>query len=228
MSHIRPVLVSLGLLTFSMAPAVAQNVCVHAADGAIVCGPVAPENKQSASPFDQPQPSVAQPSIPSSPAATPPAPPPSRAVRDAHRDVRPPKQAYRQPPPREFDRRPPPPRRVAHEDARRLQAERDRRPPRHLDREPPMRFSDIARRPHDRPRERVVMRSDRDMAPRQYESRLRELEREVHALRAEREQALRHVADRRPPPRELRRDERYAPPQRPPRNVARDRYSNED
>ena len=92
------------------------------------------------------------------------------------------------------------------------------------------RFSDIERRRYDRPRERVVTRSDRDLAPRQYESRLRELEREVHALRADREQALRHVADRRPPPRELRRDERerYAVPQRTPRRVARDRYSNED
>jgi hypothetical protein len=229
MRHIHPVLVSLGLLSFSLGPAAAQNVCVHAADGAIVCGPVAQENKSSANPFDQPQPGVAQPGLPSSPAAAP-GPPPNRAVRDAPRDVRPPKQAYRQPPPRELDRRPPPSRRIAREDVRQLQAERDHRPPRRLNREPPMRFTDVERRRQDRPRERVVMRSDREVAPRQYESRLRELEREVHALRADRERALRHVADRRPPPRELRRDERdrYALPQRPPRKVARERYSNED
>jgi hypothetical protein len=232
MRHIHPVLVSLGLLSFSLAPAAAQqNVCVHAADGAIVCGPVTPENKPStANPFDQPQPSVAQPSIPASPAAAPPPPPPSRAVRQTHRDAPPPRHAYRQPPLREFDRRPAPPRRVAHEDARQLQAEGNHRPPRRLDREPPMRFTDIERRRYDRPQERVAMRSERDMPPRQYENRLRELEREIHALRAEREQAMRHVADRRPPPRELRRDERdrYGPPPQPPRNVARDRYPNED
>ena len=46
------------------------------------------------------------------------------------------------------------------------------------------------------------------MDARRYDERLNELERELRALRGERE--------------------RYAMPQRPPRRVDRDRYSNED
>ena len=44
MRHIRYVLVSLVLLPCSIAAATAENVCVQAADGAIVCGPVASQN----------------------------------------------------------------------------------------------------------------------------------------------------------------------------------------
>jgi len=73
------------------------------------------------------------------------------------------------------------------------------------------------------------MHIDREMAARQYDNRLRELEREVRALQADRDMALRRTADRRPLPRDLRRDERYdAEPPRVHRRVARDRYSNED
>lgn len=63
-----------------------------------------------------------------------------------------------------------------------------------------------------------------------YDSRLRELEREVRALRADREVAMRRTADRRSPPRELRRDERerYAVSQRAPRRAPRDRYFDEN
>jgi hypothetical protein len=87
-------------------------------------------------------------------------------------------------------------------------------------------------------------RFDRNVAPpRQYEARLRELEREVHMLRGEREAVMRRGPDRRdvarqinrerpPPPRyadrEMRERERYAVPQRPPRQVDRGRYSEEN
>jgi len=86
-------------------------------------------------------------------------------------------------------------------------------------------------------------RFDRDVAPRQYEARLRELEREVRMLRADREGAMRRGPDRRetarqlyrerPPARyadqEMRERERYAVSQRAPRRPPpRDRYSNDD
>lgn len=41
MRHIGCVLASLVLLPWSLSVAAAENVCVHGADGAIVCGPVA-------------------------------------------------------------------------------------------------------------------------------------------------------------------------------------------
>lgn len=235
MHRVHPVLVSLVLLTFWIGAAAAQNgnVCVHAADGAIVCGPVAQNNKPDPSPFDQPQQAIAPPGNPVAPTAALPAaePRPLRRppVREATRAVRPPKHVYRQPPPREFDRHPPPPRRIAREDVRRREAERDHRPPPRVERERPVRLSEADRRRIDRNRERPPMHIDREMAARQYDNRLRELEREVRALQADRDMALRRTADRRPLPRDLRRDERYdAEPPRVHRRVARDRYSNED
>jgi len=235
MRHIRCVLVSLVLLPCSIGTVAAQNVCVHAADGAIVCGPVAQRNSSpTPSPFDQPPQGVtgvAQPSNPLPPAAE--LKPLHRpAVREATRGVRPPpaKHVYRQPPARELDRRPPPPRRIAREDVWRLQAERDHRPVRRVERERPIRYSEAERRRHEINRGRPLPRVDRDVVASRYDSRLRELEREVRALRSDREVAMRRTADRRPPPRELRRDERerYAVSQRAPRKAARDRYSDEN
>lgn len=234
MRHMRSLLLSLVLLPCSIGAVAAQNVCVQAADGAIVCGPVAQRNNNAApNPFDQPAQGpqgIAQPSNPLPPAAEP---KPLRGppVRQATRDVRPlpPKHVYRQAPPRELDRRPPPPRRLAREDVRRRDAERDRLPPRRVERERPIRYSEAERRRHD-VNERPLPRVDRNVVASRYDSRLRELEREVHALRAEREMAMRRTAERRPPPRELRRDERerYAVSQRAPRRAARDRYSDEN
>jgi hypothetical protein len=229
----RSLLLSLVLLPCSIGAVAAQNVCVQAADGAIVCGPVAQRNNNAApNPFDQPAQGIAQPNNPPPPAAES---KPLRAppVREATRDVRPPppKHVYRQPPPRELDRRPPPPRRLAREDVRRQEAERDRPPPRNVERGRPIRYSEAERRRHDVNNERPLPRVDRNVVASTYDNRLRELEREVHALRAEREIAMRRPADRRPPPRELRRDERdrYAVSQRPPpRRTARDRYSDDN
>ena len=232
MRHMRSLLLSLVLLPCSIGAGVAQNVCVQGADGAIVCGPVAQRNNNAApNPFDQPAQNIAQP-----PNALPPAaePKPLRAppMRQPARDVRPPptKNVFRQPPPRELDRRPPPPRRLAREDVRRQEAERDRPPPRGVERERPIRYSEAERRRHEINNERPLQRVDRNVVASRYDSRLRELEREVHALRAEREIAMRRTAERRPPPRELRRDERerYAVSQRAPRRAARDRSSDEN
>jgi len=224
MRHIRPVLVSLGLLSFSITAAAAENVCVHAADGAIVCGPVTSQNANpstnptpgpSANPSPSPSPSSgpsASPSknpfdlpattfVPQGDAAPPPAtarrPSLSHAPREAKRHVAPPKHVYRQPPPREFERRPPP-RRIAREDMLRREAERGHRPPPRLDRERPVRYSEAERRRHEVNRERPMPRFDRDgPPPRPYEARLRELEREVRMLRGEREAALRRGPERR-------------------------------
>ena len=233
MRHMRSLLLSLVLLPCSIGAVAAQNVCVQAADGAIVCGPVAAQRNNNAAPnpFDQPAQGIAQPTNPLPPAAEP---KPLRAppMREPTRDVRPPptENVYRQPPPRELDRRPPPPRRLAREDVRRREAERDRPPPRGVERERPIRYNEAERRRHEINNERPLPRVDRNVVASRYDSRLRELEREVHALRAEREIAMRRTADRRPPPRELRRDERerYAVSQRPPRRAARERYSDEN
>ncbi len=235
MRHMRSLLLSLVLLPCSIGAVAAQNVCVQAADGAIVCGPVAQRNNTAApNPFDQPAQGaqgIAQPGNPLPPATEPKSlrrPP----ARQAERDVRPPppKHVYRQPPARELDRRPPPPRRLAHEDVRRRDAEHDRPPPRRVERERPIRYSEAERRRHEINHERPLPRVDRNVVASRYDSRLRELEREVRALRADREVAMRRTADRRPPPRELRRDERerYAVSQRAPRKAARDRYSDEN
>ena len=269
MRHIRYVLVSLVLLPCSIAAATAENVCVQAADGAIVCGPVASQNTSpstipvpTSSPSATPSPA---PSTSASPAKTPfdlpattfvpqgdAAPLPAgtrrpslaRPAREATRNVSPPKHAYRQQPPREFDRRPPPAGRIAREDVRRREAERYRGPPPGYDRGRPVRYSEADRRGDEINRERPMPRFDRNVAPpRQYEVRLRELEREVRTLRGEREAAMRSGPDRRdvarqiyrerpPPPRyadrEMRERERYAAPQRPPRQVDRGRYSDEN
>ncbi len=207
MRHIPSVLLSLGLLTGSIGVAAAENVCVQAADGAIVCGPVA-QGKNSPSlstnPFDQPPQNFAPPAGAAPPSVAAHKPPPVRTVRETHRDASPPRHVYRQPPPRDLDRRPP--KRIAREDMRRLQAERDYRPPPHAERDRPVRYSDTERRRSERDRERMPPPRV-EMASR-YDARLRELEREVRALRVERE--------------------RYALSQRAPHRVARDRYSNDD
>jgi hypothetical protein len=207
MRHIRSVLLSLCLLTGSIGVAAAENVCVQAADGAIVCGPVA-QGKNSPSPspnpFDQPPQNYAPPAGAAPPSVAAHKPPPGRTIREAHRDTPPPRHVYRQPPSRDLDRHPP--RRIAREDVRRLQAERDHRPPPRAERERPIRYSDAGRRQFERDRER--MPPPRVEMANRYDARLRDLEREVRALRAERE--------------------RYALPQRAPHRVARDRYSNDD
>ncbi len=264
MRHIRYVLVSLVLLPCSIATAAAENVCVQAADGAIVCGPVATQNTSpstipaptpgpstSASPGKTPFDLPATTFVPQGDAAPLPAGTrrpslarPAREVarREATRNVPPPKHASRQRPPREFDRRPPPAGQIAREDVRRREAEQYRGPP--PDRGRPVRYSEADRRRHEINRERPMPRFDRGAAPpRQYEARLHELEREVRMLRGEREAATRRGPDRRdvarqiyrerpPPPRyadrEMRERERYAAPQRAPRQVDRGRYSNED
>jgi len=236
MRPIQSALVPLIFLAASIGPAAAQNVCVHGADGAVVCGPVADRNdKPSANPFDQP--GVAQP-INQPPPIAERKPLPRRAVHEAERHAPPPpRHAYRQPPPprelsrrlppreadrrpplreadrrlpppsREFDRRPPS-RQAAREDARRY-AERNGLPP-HADRGPPPRYSEAERHQSERDRYREAMRGERDRPPPGYEARLRELEREIRALRAERDQ------------------ERYAVPQRLPRRTDRDHYSAND
>ena len=236
MRHMRSLLLSLVLLPCSIGAVAAQNVCVQAADGAVVCGPVAQRNNNNAAPnpFDQPAQGpqgIAPPSNPLPPAAeSKPEPKPLRGP--PVRDVRPPqvKSVYRQPPAREFDRRPPPPRRLAREDVRRRDAERERPPPRRVERERPIRYSEAERRRHEPINERPLPRVDRNVVASRYDSRLREQEREVRALRAEREMAMRRTAERRPPPRELRRDERdrYAVSQRAPRRAAREHYSDEN
>lgn len=273
MRHVSSGLVSLILISCSIGAAAAQNVCVRAADGAVVCGPVAQDggqgsgqgaDKPSLNPFDQPSQPIAQPPAPAiAPTANTvpnlaarqgerqrlarPAPlarpaqlahrPPSRElerrpVRGATReDLRRQAGRGRLPPPRELER--PPARRLAREDVHRRQGERDALPPRRADRAPPSRYAEIDRRRYDRPP--PPPRAERDIA-RRYDLRLRELEREVNALRAERAAGLRRGAGQpiyrdRPPPRypdrDTRRDERarIAASQRAPRRVERDGYS---
>jgi len=78
-------------------------------------------------------------------------------------------------------------------------------------------YSDADRPRFDERRERTFSPVERDDVARRYESRLRELEREVRLMRADRDAALRH--DR----------ERYAVSQHTGhRRVDRDRYSNDD
>src|SRR5579862_6890385 len=98
MRPIQSALLPLIFLAAAIGPAAAQNVCVHGADGAIVCGPVADRNnRQSTNPFDQP--GVAQPIDPSPSIADRKA-PPRRAYHESdRRGPPPPRQAYRQSPP---------------------------------------------------------------------------------------------------------------------------------
>lgn len=201
MRPIRCVLVSLIVLPWSFGVASAQNVCVHGADGAIVCGPVAQStDTANPSPFDQPQPGLSQPPMVAPPAASPPPAAPPRVAerhpprRIAREDLRRRYAERDMPPPRRVERDLPPPRNAA----------RQLPPPRYAERGPPNRYSEATRGPPERLRERPL---PPDMMVRRYEARLDELEREVRALRAERD--------------------RYAPP-RPPRRVARDRYSDSD
>jgi hypothetical protein len=209
MRPIRSALLPLVLLAAAIGPAAAQNVCVHGADGATVCGPVADRNdRQGSNPFDQP--GVAQPINPS-PSVVDRRPPARRAYHDAERRPPPPRHAYRQPPPppnemsrrmppreadrrpppreadrrmpppsREFDRRPPP-RQALREDDRRY-ADRGPPPPR-TNRAPPPRYSEADRRQSERDRYRQAMRVERDRLPADYDARLRELEREIRMLR---------------------------------------------
>jgi hypothetical protein len=173
MRHVRSLLVSLALLPCSTALSTAHNVCVHAADGAIVCGPVA-EVKATASPSPFDQPGVAQPIAPAPP---PPGAPAKTAQRSAPQAGHLPKHVYRGPPPK-FDVRP---QRIARQEPRRL-TERSQLPPsRH-----------VTRDRHEHERNVVPTRVDREAAMmRHYDERLRELEREVRALRADREAAWR-------------------------------------
>lgn len=184
---------------------VAQNLCVHGADGAIVCGPVAKRGNEP-SPFDRP--GVAQP-VPLAPSVAEPPPVQRRTARRVERHVRSARHVYHPPYSRELERHPP--RRIAHEEARRWHTLRDRQPPPRIEREPPMHYStaDWRRRESERAwtrakREHVVSRyADRGPPPRLYreqavefaelERRTRALEQEVQVLRAERDAALRHV-----------------------------------
>ncbi len=231
MRPIRSALLPLVFLAAALGPAAAQNVCVHGADGAIVCGPVADRNgRQGGNPFDQP--GVAQPIDPS-PSIADRRPPGRRPYHEADRRAPPPRHAYRQPPPlpnemsrrmppreadrrpplreadrrmpppsREFDRRPPP-RQALREDDRRY-ADRGPPPPR-ANRAPPPRYSEADRHQSERDRYREAMRVDRDRPPVDYDARLRELEREVRMLRER---------------------ERYSVSQRP--RTRGDRYSADD
>ena len=197
---------------------VAQNLCVHGADGAIVCGPVAKRGNEP-SPFDRP--GVAQP-VPLGPTVAEPPPEHHRTARRVERHVRAPKHVYHRPYPRELERHPP--RRIAredarrwyHEDARHLRTIRDPRSPLRIEREPPAHYSVVNRR--HRESERALRRAEREypahryadrgpppMPPRyreqavqfaELERRTRALEQEVQVLRAERDAALRHVERR--------------------------------
>ncbi len=226
---------SVSFLTAPVSVAAAQNVCVHAADGAIVCGPVANRgNNSTPNPFDRP--GVAQPITPSPPAVEP-KPVQGRTARESERNVRPPKHVYRPALPRELERHPQ--RRITREAAQRLHAERDRRPPSLVEREPPAHYSAADLRRHERERERALTRAKREHTARRYadrgpptppriyrerpvhfadlERRMRELERELRALRVDRDEAVRRAerrdADRRsyrkPPPRYRERETRH-------------------
>lgn len=212
MRHVCSALLSLVLLPCAVGFAAAQqNVCVHAADGAVVCGPVAQsQHRGSPSPFDQP--GGAQPYNPyGNPAGgdVMRRPPPRRAVREAEHEARSPRHAYREPPPREYTRRPPP-QRVAREEMRRQQAERDLPPPpRGAERDRPPRYSEADRRGSPHSRDMGPRPDDRDVAMlRRYDERLQELEREVRVMREQRDMTLRRdpyvVSQRgmRRPPRE--------------------------
>src|SRR4051812_44426414 len=140
MRHITSGLVSLILIGCSIGAAAAENVCVRAADGAVVCGPVAPDGAQSGvqsgdkpnvNPFDQPAQPMAQPSAPAPPPAAAARPAPNLTVPEAARRLaRPalarPAQLTHRAPTRELEKRPV--RRAAREDPRR-QDGRDRLPP---------------------------------------------------------------------------------------------------
>ena len=208
MRHIHSALLSLGLLSCSVGVVAAQNVCVRAADGAIVCGPVTERNfSPSQNPFDQPpRPNFTEPTERASPAPEP-GPLSQPTVRDANRDIRPPQSAYRALPPRTLDE--PPPRQTAREDARQNHSMRDHRPPRSVDRERPVHYSNAERRRYEERREVTPQHIDRNIDMRQYDRRLRELEREVRLLRASRYEAARRDDNRRthyrePPPRSKR------------------------
>ena len=198
---------------------VVQNLCVHGADGAIVCGPVAERGGSSApSPFDRP--GVAQP-VPLAPGIAEPPPARHRTVRSVERHMRAPKHVYHRPHPRELERHPP--RRIAHEDARRwyhedarhLHTIRDPRAPLRIEGEPPVHHSAAERR---RESERASRRAEREYPARRYadrgppppprlhreqavqfadlERRTRALEQELRVLRAERNAALRQAERR--------------------------------
>jgi hypothetical protein len=251
MRHVSSGLVSLILVGFSIGAAAAQNVCVRAADGAVVCGPVTQDGAQSGAQGDKPNPNpFDQPPQPIAPPPTPALPPaaaftvPNLAARQGERQrlarpatpARPAQVAHRPLPPRELERRPVRP--AARDDLRR-QAERGRMPPpRGAERGPPPRYAEIDRRRFDRPPP-PQQRGERDMA-RRYDARVRELERELNALRADRGAAMRRgpgpgqqpmYRDRPPPPRypnrDTRRDEgdRMAAAQRAHRRVEHDGYS---
>ena len=200
---------------------VAQNLCVHGADGAIVCGPPANRGVDAPpSPFDRP--GGAKP-IELAPSVAEPGPMPRRAARRVERHVGPARHVYRPPPPREFESHPP--RRTAredarrwyHEDARHVQTVRDPRSPLRIEREPPVRYSmaDWRRRES----EHALTHAKREHAVRRYadhapppppprlnreqavqfaelERRTRALEQEVRVLRTQRDAALRHVEHR--------------------------------
>jgi hypothetical protein len=189
---------------------VAQNLCVHGADGAIVCGPVAKRGNDP-SPFDRP--GVAQP-VPLAPMIAEPPPAPRRAARRVERHVGPAKHVYRPLHSRELEGHPP--RRIAREHTRHLPTVRDPRSPLRLEREPPVphRMADWRRRES----ERALRHAEREHAVRRYadrgpppaprldreqavqfadlERRTRALEQEIRVLRAERDSALRHVERR--------------------------------
>ena len=197
-------------LTATLSVAAAQNVCVHSADGAIVCGPVANRGASAPSPFDRP--GGARPITLSSTAAVP-EPAQRRAAHEARRHVPPPRYRYRLTPPRELERRAP--RQIAGEDARRPYVEHDRQPPPGFEREPPARHSAADWRRYESERESASTRARRERATRRYddrdppppshvrreqpdqfadlERRTREVERELQALRAERNESLRQA-----------------------------------
>ena len=212
MRPIQSVLLPLVFLTASVASVAAQNVCVHGADGAIVCGPVASTGGNGPGPGAGPGGGGPNPWDKPAQNFRPPSDRPGqfvdrrtplrRAVREAERHAPPPRHAYREPPPRDLERRPPP-RHIAREDARRY-SERDYRsfPPPQADRvrsaRYPDRYPDMERRRYDEQRGQGM-----PIDPR-YEARLRELEREIRELRGERD---RYALP--PPPRAPKRFDRY-------------------
>ena len=132
------------------------------------------------------------------------------------RNVRTQKYVYRPPLPRQLEMRP---RQIAGEEARRLHAEGDRRPSTLVERKLPVRYSAADQRRHENERERALTSAEREHAARRYggnrspppppriqreraiqlaefEHRVLKLERELRALRADRNEALRHVERR--------------------------------
>jgi hypothetical protein len=224
-----------GLLIADGSTASAKDVCIRAADGAVVCGAVLNrgDNRQP-SPFDRP--GIAKP-IADFPPVTEPRPVRHRAAREAERYIRHPRHVYRPPPPREFERHPP--RRIVRADVRRSHIERERPYPPRYEHEPPARYRVADRHRRDWEREQALMRARREHAvhryvdrhppppPRAYrareihladlERRMHELERELRVLRADQAHALRR-AERRdarrplyrePPPRYHESNSRY-------------------